>query len=64
MIFCRNVLIYFDKALQDRVHALFYDSLAYLRRARAGQKESLKFSPHEDRYTALQSGTKLYRKTA
>jgi chemotaxis protein methyltransferase CheR len=27
-ILCRNVLIYFDKALQTRVHRLFYDSLA------------------------------------
>ena len=28
VIFCRNVLIYFDRDLQNRVHALFYDSLA------------------------------------
>src|SRR5207244_728398 len=27
-IVCRNVMIYFDKALQDRVHRLFYESLA------------------------------------
>ncbi len=38
VIFCRNVLIYFDKTLQNRVHTLFYDSLVTLRRTRAGQQ--------------------------
>ena len=35
MILCRNVLIYFDRTLQNRVHGLFYDSLVHVRRPRA-----------------------------
>ena len=34
VILCRNVLIYFDRELQDRVHELFYDSLVDVRRPR------------------------------
>ena len=35
VILCRNVMIYFDKALQERVHGLFYDSLEHVRHPRA-----------------------------
>src|SRR5438128_3089196 len=42
VIFCRNVLIYFDKDLQNRVHTLFYDSLVRLGVLCLGSKESLK----------------------
>ena len=63
LVLCRNVMIYFSKPLKDRAHGLFYDSLHTFGVLGLGQKESIRFSPHEDRYTALQSGTKLYRKT-
>ena len=53
VIVCRNVLIYFDKTLQDRVHRLFYDSLARFGILALGQKESVTFTPHEDDYQAL-----------
>ena len=62
VIFCRNVLIYFDKALQNRVHSLFYDSLVMLGILALGSKESLKFSQYEPCYEKLSLTEKLYRK--
>ncbi|MBC7381403.1 MAG: protein-glutamate O-methyltransferase CheR [Bacteroidia bacterium] len=44
LILCRNVLIYFDSQLQDRVFNLFDESLAKLGYLCLGSKESLKFS--------------------
>ena len=62
VIFCRNVLIYFDKGLQNRVHSLFYDSLVMLGILALGSKESLKFSQYEPCYEKLSPTEKLYRK--
>jgi chemotaxis protein methyltransferase CheR len=61
-IFCRNVLIYFDKDLQDHVHSLFYDSLVRLGVLCLGSKETLKFSRYESCYERLDSSEKIYRK--
>lgn len=44
LILCRNVLIYFDKDLQERVLKLFDDSLGPLGYLALGTKETLKFS--------------------
>jgi chemotaxis protein methyltransferase CheR len=62
LIVCRNVMIYFGKALQDRVHELFYESLEPFGILALGHKESIKFTRHEDRYEALDGPEKLYRK--
>jgi chemotaxis protein methyltransferase CheR len=62
VILCRNVMIYFDRTLQDRVHQLFYESLPTYGILALGRKESLKFSTVEDRYEELDSREKLYRK--
>jgi chemotaxis protein methyltransferase CheR len=62
VIVCRNVMIYFGKSLQDRVHELFYDSLEPLGVLALGHKESIKFSRYEERYEALDVQEKLYRK--
>jgi chemotaxis protein methyltransferase CheR len=64
VVVCRNVMIYFDKTLQNRVHGLFYESLAHLGVLALGHKESIRFSPHEERYEVLDSSEKLYRKVA
>ena len=61
-ILCRNVMIYFDKSLQNRVHDLFYGSLTMFGVLGLGKKESLKFTRHEDRYEKLDEPEKLYRK--
>jgi chemotaxis protein methyltransferase CheR len=62
VILCRNVLIYFDKTLQNRVHSLFYDSLVMFGILALGSKESLKFSQYEPCYEKLSPTEKLYRK--
>jgi chemotaxis protein methyltransferase CheR len=62
VILCRNVLIYFDKTLQAKVHGLFYDSLATFGVLALGSKESMRFSPYEERYDQLNGPEKIFRK--
>jgi chemotaxis protein methyltransferase CheR len=62
VIFCRNVLIYFDRSLQNHVHALFYESLVMFGILALGSKESLRFSQFEPCYEKLHPREKLYRK--
>lgn len=62
VILCRNVLIYFDKSLQARVHGLFYDSLATFGILVLGSKESLRFSPYENSYEQINGPEKIFRK--
>jgi chemotaxis protein methyltransferase CheR len=62
VIICRNVMIYFDRALQDRVHRLFHESLMTFGVLGLGHKESISFSPHSDAYEELDPYEKLYRK--
>ena len=64
LILCRNVMIYFDKVLQERVHGLLHDSLATFGVLGLGRKESVRFSGHEAGYEALDPVEKLYRKVA
>jgi chemotaxis protein methyltransferase CheR len=62
VVFCRNVLIYFNRDLQERVHRLFYQSLVRFGFLALGSKETVRFSPHEAAYQDL--GERLYRKVA
>jgi chemotaxis protein methyltransferase CheR len=62
VIVCRNVMIYFDRTLQDHVHRLFYESLAQFGVLALGHKESIAFSPHEGAYEELDAQERLYRK--
>lgn len=62
VILCRNVMIYFNKSLQARVHALLYQSLARLGVLGLGKKESLRFTPHVASYETLDAAERLYRK--
>jgi chemotaxis protein methyltransferase CheR len=62
VILCRNVMIYFNRGLQGRVHKLLYDSLADAGVLGLGRGESLQFTPYEDRYIVLDGAEKLYRK--
>ena len=61
-ILCRNVMIYFDKPLQEHVHELFHESLTMFGILALGQKETIKFSPREHAYEELDPGERLYRK--
>lgn len=62
VILCRNVMIYFNKDLQARVHNLLYDSLTMFGVFGLGNKESLKFTPQAAFYEHLNENDKLYRK--
>ena len=62
LIMCRNVMIYFDRTLQTRVHQLFYDSLERFGFLALGHKESIRFTGLEDRYEEIDGQEKLYRK--
>jgi chemotaxis protein methyltransferase CheR len=64
VVLCRNVLIYFGRDLQRRVHRLFYDSLARFGVLGLGQKETLRFTDLEDCYEELDPREKLYRRVA
>jgi chemotaxis protein methyltransferase CheR len=64
VVMCRNVMIYFDRSLQERVLQLFDESLVTLGVLALGHKETLRFSALADRYEELDPSEKLYRKTA
>lgn len=64
LIVCRNVLIYFDVPLQDKVHTLFYRSLVRFGLLALGDKESIRFTRHADAYEELDQQEKLYRRIA
>jgi chemotaxis protein methyltransferase CheR len=64
VIVCRNVMIYFDRTLQDHVHRLFYDSLMMFGVLALGAKESIRFSPHERSYEELDGIERLFKKVS
>ena len=61
-IICRNVMIYFDTKLQDRVHNLFYESLVRFGLLCLGQKESITFTSHADDYEVIDAADRIFRK--
>jgi chemotaxis protein methyltransferase CheR len=63
-IVCRNVMIYFDRSLQERVFRLFYESLARFGVLALGHKETVRFSAHADRFEELDAREKLWKKTS
>ena len=61
-ILCRNVMIYFDKDLQERALQLFDESLAKLGYLALGTKETMKYSSIASRYKQLNKD-KIWKKT-
>ena len=61
-ILCRNVLIYFDRSLQGRVHNLFHDSLVMFGYLGLGRSESVRFTSHEKHYDAVFPVERIFRK--
>jgi chemotaxis protein methyltransferase CheR len=59
---CRNVLIYFNRTLQDRVFGLFHESLCYRGFLGLGSKESIDFSSYAGRFEPLARRERVYRK--
>ena len=62
LISCRNVMIYFDRPLQDRAVGLFRDSLARNGFLGLGSKESLRFSAHAGAFSEFVRDEKIYRR--
>jgi len=62
LIMCRNVLIYFEKELQEKVLGLFYESLVPSGILCLGTKESLKFSRVEQLFEVIDEKQKIYKK--
>jgi chemotaxis protein methyltransferase CheR len=62
LVSCRNVLIYFDRALQERAIGLFHDSLAPRGFLGIGSKETLRFTRHADAFEEYVQGERIYRK--
>jgi chemotaxis protein methyltransferase CheR len=62
VILCRNVLIYFNKDLQKRVHDLFYESLGLFGVLGLGDKETINYTNTADCYETISGNQKLYRK--
>ena len=62
VIICRNVMIYFDKTLQDRVHELFHDSLVMFGVLGLGSKEAVRGTKYGERYDEIDAAQKLYRR--
>ena len=62
LVSCRNVLIYFDRPLQDRALGLFREALVHKGFLCLGSRESLRFSVHGDAFSDLHREHRLYRK--
>lgn len=62
VVLCRNVMIYFNRTLQDRVHQLIYESLITFGILGLGNRESMRLTPQERCYEALDGKARLFRK--
>nr|WP_314420147.1 protein-glutamate O-methyltransferase CheR [uncultured Pseudomonas sp.] len=62
LISCRNVLIYFNKNLQNRAFGLFHESLCHRGFLMLGSKETLDFSDYSKQFAPLLKQERIYRK--
>jgi len=62
LVSCRNVLIYFNRALQDRALGLFHEALVHRGFLGLGSKETLQFSQHAGGFDPWVAQQRLYRK--
>jgi chemotaxis protein methyltransferase CheR len=62
LVFCRNVLIYFNRDLQNRALGLFTESLVQGGFLCVGTKEDLQFTEVSRHYEAVNSKAKIYKK--
>ncbi|HWQ71944.1 MAG TPA: protein-glutamate O-methyltransferase CheR [Desulfitobacteriaceae bacterium] len=62
LILCQNVMIYFNKSLQERVQQLLYESLAHSGFLGLGKAESIRSTPLEKCYKVMDVHGKLFRK--
>jgi chemotaxis protein methyltransferase CheR len=62
VIVCRNVMIYFNSALTERVHRLLYESLGPSGLIALGNRESIRFTPYETCYEEVDPQERIYRR--
>lgn len=62
LILCRNVLIYFNHSLQNKVIHLFYESLCPFGILALGNKESLLFSDRGEEYKVMDKKERIFIK--
>jgi chemotaxis protein methyltransferase CheR len=62
LVSCRNVLIYFNRALQNRAIGLFHESLCPLGFLGLGSRETLEFSAYGSRFQAVNAAERIYRR--
>ncbi|NSL87535.1 CheR family methyltransferase [Chitinophaga solisilvae] len=62
LVCCRNVFIYFNRRLQDRVIGLFRESLAPLGYLALGLKESMMFTEERRHFEEVSDSSKIYRR--
>ncbi len=62
LVSCRNVLIYFNRELQDRAVGLFRDALCRKGFLGIGSKESLRFSTHAEAFADFVRAERIYQK--
>lgn len=62
IVICRNVLIYFDRDLQDRVFKLFCESLCDGGVMCLGSRESVRFSKYSNSFEDFEEKENIYRK--
>lgn len=61
VILCRNVLIYFNRELQKRVHVILYESLCNFGFLCLGSREMMNFTPYENDYRQI-NDQKIYQR--
>ncbi len=64
LVFCRNVLIYFNRDLQNRALGLFTESLVHGGFLCLGAKEDLRFTDVADQYDVVDEKARIYKKKA
>ena len=64
LVSCRNVLIYFNRKLQDRALGLFHESLSHRGFLGLGSRESVDFSGWKDAFEPVAKAERLFRKKA
>jgi chemotaxis protein methyltransferase CheR len=62
LISCRNVLIYFDRELQNKVFGLFRESLCRKGFLGLGSQETMEFSQHAKHFDSLVKKSRIYQK--
>jgi chemotaxis protein methyltransferase CheR len=62
LVLCRNVMIYFNKNLQNQVHRLLYDSLIHGGMLCLGSKESIRHTEFATQYTELDKKHMIYKR--